>query len=66
LGEVEFSWKGALRHEGREVSLRDYPRYGNPYVQAGFPPERIEVSRGEHHLNLDWLDHKRQASKFIE
>ena len=65
LGLIEFGWKGSLRHRGRQVSLEDYPRYGNPYVQAGFPSEQIEISLGEHRLHLDWIAGKRQASDFI-
>jgi hypothetical protein len=66
MGVIEYGWKGALRHEGREVALRDYPRYGNRYVQTEFPAEQIEVSRGERRLSLDWLSAERQASDFIE
>ena len=64
-GLIEFGWKGALRNEGRQVPLGDYPRYGNPYVQANFPPEKIDIELGEHSLHLDWLDGNRQASDFI-
>jgi hypothetical protein len=64
-GLIEFGWKGPLRHESREISLQDYPRYGNPYVQAAFPSEQIEVSLDERNMRLDWLNADRQVSDFM-
>jgi hypothetical protein len=64
-GLLEFGWKGPLRHEGDEISITQYPRYGNPYVQADFPPEQIEISLDERSLKLDWLNGERRSSGFI-
>jgi hypothetical protein len=60
-GLLEFGWEGPLRQDGRDVMLRDYPRYDNPYAQARFPPDRVEISLGEHDLRLDWPSAKRQT-----
>ncbi|MFX1411799.1 MAG: hypothetical protein ACFFA6_15745 [Promethearchaeota archaeon] len=64
-GLLEFGWTGPLRQRGAVVSLGDYARYDNPYVQADFPPERIEVRCGEHWLRLGWPAAARQASEFV-
>lgn len=34
VGEVTFDWHGPLRVDGQEVSLRNYPRFGNPYTRS--------------------------------
>ncbi len=43
LGRFEFGWRGGLRVAGREVPLRGYPRYENPFFSAPFG-ERPDVS----------------------
>lgn len=65
LGRIQFGWKSPLRLDGQEISIKDYPRYGNPYVQAEFPSETIQVSLGEHTLDLDWPKGQREASQFL-
>jgi len=34
LGQVTFDWSGPLRLDGKEIALRDYPRFNNPYTRA--------------------------------
>lgn len=53
-GLVRFGWEGALRVDGVDIELHDYPRYDNPYVKAEFDPDEIHVVTGEHELDLDW------------
>jgi hypothetical protein len=53
-GRLEFGWSRPLRQEGQIVKLGGYPRYDNPYVQADFPAEKLEVRLGKHWLILDW------------
>ncbi|MBN2550437.1 MAG: hypothetical protein JXB15_14835 [Anaerolineales bacterium] len=65
LGRIQFGWKGPLRLDGQEITMNDYPRYGNPYTQAEFPSESIQVSLGEQTLTLDWAKGRREASQFL-
>ena len=53
-GLVQFGWQGPLRVNHREIAVHDYPRYDNPYVQAAFPADEIEVQAGKHKLHLHW------------
>jgi len=53
-GRLEFGWTGPLVREGVDIPLRDYPRYDNPFVQAEFPAERVDIRHGDHRLTLDW------------
>ena len=64
-GRLEFAWEGPLRRNGETVPLTDYPRYDNPYVQAAFPADRIEVHSGAHRLVLDWASLEREADAFL-
>ncbi len=36
VGRFEFGWNGPLRVGGKEIPLRDYPRYENPYIHLPF------------------------------
>lgn len=64
-GRLQFGWKGPFKRDGREVSLANYPRYGNPYVQVDFPPEEMTITSGEHTLSLNWLSSLRQSTSFL-
>jgi len=61
-GELRFGWRGPLRVNGKRISLGDFPRYDNPYVNADFPPETISLNHGGHRLTLDWSS----TSRMIE
>jgi hypothetical protein len=65
-GRLEFGWEGLLRHEGRTLSLENYPRYASPYCQADFPPEKIQINLGDDCLNLDWITPQRSNSGTID
>jgi hypothetical protein len=64
-GRLEFGWHGPLRQNGKDVPLGGYPRYDNPYAQAGFPAEGIAIRHADHWLELDWQTAKRGASSFV-
>lgn len=53
-GKMAFGWDGPFLREGQAVRMNDFPRYDNPYAQAGFPPEQMEIRHGEQSLRLDW------------
>jgi len=64
-GRLEFGWRGPLRQNGKDVLLGSYPRYDNPYGQAGFPAEEIAIRDADHWLELDWQTAERGASTFV-
>jgi hypothetical protein len=66
VGKVAFGRRGPLRQNGAEISLRDYPRYDNPYTHVPFPPGEITVERGAHRLRLDLEKNVREASSLVE
>jgi len=65
-GKLCFGWRGAFRVGGERMPLSDYPRYANQYVDAPFPPERIEVGAGGHSVILDLKRGIRRADEYCE
>ena len=63
-GRLEFAWHGRLRQDGEVVPLADYPRYGNPYGQAPFPGDDIQLEHNGEWLHLNWRTLERKASSF--
>jgi hypothetical protein len=53
-GLIEFGWQGPLTVDGVRVPLKDYSRYDNPFVQAGFAAEEISVTADERKLVFNW------------
>ena len=41
VGRFEFGWNGPLRVGGKEIPLRDYPRYENPYIHLPFGEDPV-------------------------
>jgi hypothetical protein len=62
IGEIHFGWNHALRVNGVEISLDNYPRYDNPYVQAEYDPSEINVTGYGHQLHLFWRTGERLLS----
>ncbi|NDJ55030.1 MAG: hypothetical protein GYB68_18315 [Chloroflexi bacterium] len=52
-GRISMGWDDPLTQNGKPLVQRDYPRYDNPYVQAGFPAKDIVVQAGGASLRLD-------------
>jgi hypothetical protein len=65
-GLIQFGWGGHLRLDGAEVPLKEYPRYDNPYAQAEFWPDRIDIHSQDNWLKLDWQTGTRTFSKLME
>ncbi len=61
-GEIQFGWNHALSVNGVEISLEDYPRYDNPFVQAEYDPGEIKVTCSGHQLRLNWQTGERFVS----
>jgi hypothetical protein len=59
-GRLEFGWRGPLRQRGVAISLKDYPRYDNPYAQAEFDPAEVAIALGGRRLSLSWADARRE------
>ncbi len=36
LGEIQFGWNNPLIYNGKEISLRNYPRFENPYCHTEY------------------------------
>ncbi len=53
-GEMRFGWNKPLLVQGKEMLVKDYKRYENPYCTAEFNSERLEIRFGKH---LTVLDH---------
>jgi len=49
-GRAEFGARGPLLVRGREIPLRDYPRYDAPWARADFPADRVELACGGERL----------------
>ena len=64
-GQLQFGWSNHLLHNGTPVDLHDFPRYGNPFVQSAFPPEKISISSQKNTLILDWINLERQHTGTI-
>ncbi len=60
IGLVRFGWRRALSVDELEIPLRDYPRYGNSFVQAEFNPSEISVVAGGHQLRMNWNSGERE------
>jgi len=46
IGRVETGWTLGLEVNGQAISIRDYPRFDNPYCQAPFGTRSIIISCG--------------------
>jgi hypothetical protein len=54
IGLIHFDWDGPLTVAGKEVPLRDYPRWDNPYCTAEFGSLRHVITHAGQRLELDF------------
>ena len=54
IGQVGFGWDGPLTVDGKDIALRDYPRWENPYATADFNTGKVDINFGGHTLILDF------------
>ncbi len=54
IGKIEFGWTGPLKVNNEEISLRDYPRWDNPYSTTPFDSDRILIEYEGVELELDF------------
>lgn len=64
-GEIRFGWRGGIRVNGKEISLRNPLRYENPYSTTRFDPKTIEITKGDEWLRLELDDFNRSLSSSI-
>ena len=60
-GVVTFGWHAPLIVAGQEMPIADYPRFGNPYVEAEFDQRRYAIAAGDYGLTLDFATGDRIA-----
>ncbi|MTI96445.1 MAG: hypothetical protein FH749_13395 [Firmicutes bacterium] len=60
VGCIHFGWHGPLTVNGAEVSLRDYPRWDNPYAQVPFDSREFTIEHNGLHLHLNFPRSLRQ------
>lgn len=54
LGRVHFAWEGPLTLDDREVSLRGYPRFDNPYCRSAYNSGYYDIRFNDQRLLLDF------------
>jgi len=60
-GLISFGWDASLQVDGESVSLRDYPRWDNPYTQTDFDVRQFLIEFGDESLSLDFEKNVRQV-----
>ena len=53
-GDIQFDWEGDLSLNGSAVSLRDYPRFGNPYCHCEYNSGIYDIRHEDQSLCLDF------------
>jgi len=53
-GVLNFGWKGLFTLDGRNIPLRDFKRFDNPYCQADFNTRKFVIESGGSRLTLDF------------
>ena len=61
-GRLEFGWRGPLRQDGQIISLGDYPRYDNPYLQAEYRTNWFDIRLAGQQLVLDFETGEREVT----
>ncbi len=61
-GRLEFGWQGPLRQDGQIVTLSDYPRYDNPYLQAEFGTNWYDIRLAGQQMVLDFETGEREMT----
>ncbi|MEI6491290.1 MAG: hypothetical protein WCO94_01990, partial [Verrucomicrobiota bacterium] len=52
LGGVSTGWNRGLFVAGKDIPVKDYPRFANPYCQAVFGAEAFHICAGNEMLRL--------------
>jgi hypothetical protein len=60
-GEVTYGWSEPLKVKGEIISLRDYPRFDNPYCRNEFASEEIIIKKDDKQLIIDFKNLKSEC-----
>ncbi len=60
-GQLSFGWRRPFTQNGRLVQVREYPRYANPYANAEFAADEVQVALGDQRLTLNWKTGERSG-----
>ena len=52
--ELSFGWSEPLVIDGKEVPLKNFMHYENPYCTAALPAESMSIRYGEDRVKLSW------------
>jgi len=52
LGDIHFGWNDPLTCNGKEISLRNYPRFDNPYCHTEYNTGVYDIQFQNQHLQL--------------
>ncbi len=58
-GLYQVGWEGPFIIDGKEIPLRNYPRFNNPYCHTEYGQTAFTVSHGDHELELDFETNRR-------
>lgn len=50
---MEFGWNGPLRLDGKEKPVTNFPHFDNPYCQAPWPTDKLEIRHGAQSWTLE-------------
>ncbi|WP_274652807.1 hypothetical protein [Paenibacillus humicola] len=53
-GLIRFGWNEPFELNGKEISLKDYPRFDNPYCKAAFGETKLHISHEGDTLEIGW------------
>ena len=54
LGKMSFGWKEPLRITDKEIAIRDYKRYDNPFCDTVFGEKTYRIKAGNEEIVLDF------------
>lgn len=53
-GLIRFGWNDPFTVNGNEISLKDYPRFDNPYCKADFGETILKISHENDEIEIGW------------
>ena len=53
-GDIQFGWNDPMTLNKNEISLRDYPRFGNPYCHTAYNSGIYDIQYKNQTLHLDF------------
>ena len=63
VGTIHFDWNKPLTVDGDKISLRDYPRFDNPYCYSEYNSGVYDIRYKNQQLKLDFSNKASEAGK---